>query len=196
MMSGNESHKFTGSQDADHNHMEGADPDNVVAPSQILDCNYPYDRTDSGSGADDGDEDESFHDLQPCFTFESDHEALRGNQDYARLLKTLAVLQAQKIQAVKDVDTLLNAREEALREPLKFVEKLQSGETFDFPAKIAVAEIPDIQWEKYRVNSPAVARKPETRFKGAINWGKAHFSFFPFHFKDHPPIFFFFSRSS
>lgn len=148
--------------------MEVADPDNVVAPSQILDCNYPYHVDGSG---DPGLEDESFDELQSCFTFESDHEALRGNQDYAKLLKTLAILQAQKIQAVKDVDTLLDAREEALRDPLRFVEKLQSGETFNFPAKIAVAEIPDIQWEKYHVNSPSVGRKPETRFKGMSKSG-------------------------
>ena len=67
------------------------------------------------------------------------------------------------------MDTLLEAREEALRDPLKFVEKLQSGQSLNFPAKIAVAEIPDIQWEKYRVNSPVVAKKPETRFKGQVS---------------------------
>lgn len=35
------------------------------------------------------------------FYFESDHLALKGNRDYSDILKTIAILEAQRAQAIK-----------------------------------------------------------------------------------------------
>ena len=83
------------------------------------------------------------------FAFEGDHEALRGNPDYSRLLRAMAVLQAQREKAVRDMDTLLEAREAALKDPLALVERLQRGEGLGLPGKQTLQEVPDIDWEKY-----------------------------------------------
>jgi hypothetical protein len=73
--------------------------------------------------------------------------------------------QAQKIQAVKDIDTLLEAREVALKDPICLVEKLQRGEKLNLPGRQVVAEMPDIEWEKYQIAASNI-KKPETRNKG------------------------------
>lgn len=36
-----------------------------------------------------------------AFCFETDHAALKGNSDYHSLIKTLAILQVQRVQAIK-----------------------------------------------------------------------------------------------
>lgn len=46
------------------------------------------------NGAEDDDEPDEFY-------FESDHLALKGNKDYLSLLKTLAILQAQRTRALQ-----------------------------------------------------------------------------------------------
>lgn len=98
----------------------------------------------------------------PEFTFETDHEALRGNPDYRALLQTLSRLQAQKRQAVLDIDALLTARDRALSAPLALVERLQSGLGLNLPGPQVLARLPDIDWEKYQVADPTLKR-PETR---------------------------------
>ena len=122
--------------------------------SEILGCSYSPSPSDSKK-------DEALSE----FTFETDHEALRNNPDYLALLKTFAILQAQKVQAVQDIDRLLEAKEEALKNPLQLVEKLQRGEDLGLPAKQDIADIPDIDWEKYNIAGSQV-KKPETRQKG------------------------------
>lgn len=44
---------------------------------------------------------------------------------YQRLLQTIAVLEAQRSQAVQDLESLGRHQREALRNPIAFVEKLQ-----------------------------------------------------------------------
>ena len=44
------------------------------------------------------------------FCFESDHVALKGNLDYQEMLKTFAILEAQRTQAIKDLDELIRVR--------------------------------------------------------------------------------------
>ena len=41
------------------------------------------------------------------FCFESDHVALKGNTEYQELLKTFALLEAQRSQAIQDLDELI-----------------------------------------------------------------------------------------
>ncbi|XP_015426582.1 PREDICTED: ZZ-type zinc finger-containing protein 3 isoform X3 [Myotis davidii] len=59
------------------------------------------------------------------YYFESDHVALKHNKDYQRLLQTIAVLEAQRSQAVQDLESLSRHQKEALKNPIGFVEKLQ-----------------------------------------------------------------------
>lgn len=84
---------------------ESGDP----PPSSILSC-------DLSASGDVGD---------APFAFETDHEALRSNADYAALLRAMAALQAQKMQAVRDREKLIEARDEALADPIAFVKRLQ-----------------------------------------------------------------------
>ena len=100
-------------------------------PSSILSCDYPSNDDSVGDAP---------------FAFETDHEALRGNADYTALLRTMAALQAQKkqvgrplpllssfirveifyfVQAVKDREKLIEARDQALADPIAFVKRLQ-----------------------------------------------------------------------
>ena len=102
------------------------------------------------------------------FYFETDHDALRGNPDYLTVLKTLAILEAQKVQAVKDLEILQDARTKAVNDPLTLVAKLQNGENLKLPGKQKIAQLPFINWDKYGLASLSEQatfsiRKPETR---------------------------------
>ena len=59
--------------------------DDLQMPSEIFDCNFLEDK-------------DEVKEIPGEFYFETDHEALRGNPDYHKLLKIYAVLQAKKIQ--------------------------------------------------------------------------------------------------
>ena len=86
-------------------------------PSSILSCDY--------SATGDPPKHESVGVGDAPFAFETDHEALRSNADYAALLRAMAALQAQKVQAVRDRERLMEARDEALADPIAFVKRLQ-----------------------------------------------------------------------
>lgn len=75
------------------------------------------------------------------FYFESDHLALRGDPDYSAVLRTIAILQAQRIQATKDVDRIAEAERAALADPESFIEKLSKGEELNLPGPINVIEV-------------------------------------------------------
>ena len=59
--------------------------DDLQMPSELFDCSFAQDK-------------DEVKEIPGEYYFESDHEALRGNPDYSKLLKTYAVLQAKKIQ--------------------------------------------------------------------------------------------------
>lgn len=63
-------------------------------------------------------------DSEEPFYFESDTLALRNNPDYSCLLKTLVLLEAQRVTAYNDIETLIDLKEQALEDPHKFVEAL------------------------------------------------------------------------
>ena len=88
------------------------------------------------------------------FYFESDHLALRDNPDYLAIMKTLVILSAQKVQATKDIDSIVAAEKKALADPLEFLEKLKNGISLDVPGRIEVLEVPKINLEKYNVKLP------------------------------------------
>lgn len=75
------------------------------------------------------------------FYFESDHLALRGDPDYSAVLRTIAILQAQRIQATKDIDKIAEAERVALADPEEFIEKLAKGEPLNLPGPINVIEV-------------------------------------------------------
>ena len=73
-----------------------------------------------------GDENETYF-------FESDHLALKGNHDYQMMLRLIAILESQRIQAVKDLEKLHECQAEALADPIQFVDKLQRGIDIGLP---------------------------------------------------------------
>lgn len=83
------------------------------------------------------------------FYYESDHMALKGNKDYRMLLRTITTLEAQRKQAIKDLDKLVTAQREALRNPLKFVHKLQKKDTLHLPSAQRIVMLPEIPWGRY-----------------------------------------------
>lgn len=89
------------------------------------------------------------------FYFESDHLALKGNKDYLALLKTLAILQAQRTRALQDLDTLQHIKEEALMDPDRFISILQRGEDIGVPHRQILAEVPNIEWSEYHTSAPS-----------------------------------------
>merc|ERR1719445_2477898 len=109
-------------------------------PSSVLGCNFSNpvcrDKVDDISE----------------FYFESDHLALKENKDYHALLRTLVILESQKIQSIQDIDKLLQVQNRAKENPNSFLESLQKGADLELPGPIQVAELPQIDWTKYNVN--------------------------------------------
>ncbi|XP_041509507.1 ZZ-type zinc finger-containing protein 3 isoform X1 [Microtus oregoni] len=83
------------------------------------------------------------------YYFESDHVALKHNKDYQRLLQTIAVLEAQRSQAVQDLESLGKHQREALKNPIGFVEKLQKKADIGLPYPQRVVQLPEIVWDQY-----------------------------------------------
>ncbi|XP_043462949.1 ZZ-type zinc finger-containing protein 3 [Leptopilina heterotoma] len=97
------------------------------------------------------------------FYFESDHLALKGNKDYTSFLKTIVILEAQRSQAIEDLDKLAICRSEAIKDPISFVAKLQNGNVDEFPGPQTIAEIPFVDWSQYNVATPDMKLRPQTR---------------------------------
>lgn len=85
------------------------------------------------------------------FAFETDHLALRGNKDYCELLKYIVKLEAQKIQALKDIENLAEIQNNALEDPLTFIADLKAGK-INFPPSQSISEPPDINWNEYNID--------------------------------------------
>ncbi|XP_028987355.1 ZZ-type zinc finger-containing protein 3 isoform X1 [Betta splendens] len=94
-------------------------------------------------------EEEEEEDEPDVYYFESDHLALKHNKDYQRLLQTIGVLEAQRTQAILDLETLARNQQEALTDPIDFVEQLQKRVNLGLPCPQRVVQLPDIAWEQY-----------------------------------------------
>ncbi|KAK6627453.1 hypothetical protein RUM44_009930 [Polyplax serrata] len=108
--------------------------------------------------------------VMPCeddddFFFETESLALKGNKDYLKLLRTLCILESQRLQALKDIDKLLEIQDQALSNPIEFVYKLERGDDIGVPCPQTVPEVPEIDWSKYKVSLPPEAFRPQTRQK-------------------------------
>ncbi|MGH0119558.1 UNVERIFIED_CONTAM: hypothetical protein FKN15_032383 [Acipenser sinensis] len=100
----------------------------------------------SSSHATEEDEDEEDPDV---YFFESDHLALKHNKDYQRLLQTIAVLEAQRTQAIQDLENLARHQRESLNNPIVFVEQLQKQVDIGLPCPQRVVQLPEIAWDQY-----------------------------------------------
>ncbi|OCT82540.1 ZZ-type zinc finger-containing protein 3 isoform X2 [Xenopus laevis] len=83
------------------------------------------------------------------YYFESDHLALKHNTDYQRLLQTISVLEAQRTQAVQDMERLGQNQRQALTNPIGFVENLQKKVNIGIPCPQRIVQLPDVSWELY-----------------------------------------------
>lgn len=111
------------------------------------------------------------------FFLDSDCLALKNNQDYQSLLKTLAVLEAQKLQAVKDLEQLVEARDQAERDPLGFVEALTHGSMKALPSRQKVEVIAEINWKGYTDSLQQVVQQKSAIFMNTRKQaGKLHHS--------------------
>ncbi|KAK6484617.1 ZZ-type zinc finger-containing protein 3-like [Huso huso] len=100
----------------------------------------------SSSHATEEDEDEEDPDV---YFFESDHLALKHNKDYQRLLQTITVLEAQRTQAIQDLENLARHQRESLNNPIVFVEQLQKRVDIGLPCPQRVVQLPEIAWDQY-----------------------------------------------
>lgn len=75
------------------------------------------------------------------FYFESDHLALRGNSDYRTVLRTIVILEAQKIEASKHIDQIAEAHRSALNDPETIVRKIAAGESVNLPGPINIQNV-------------------------------------------------------
>ncbi|XP_051943227.1 ZZ-type zinc finger-containing protein 3 isoform X1 [Hippocampus zosterae] len=94
-------------------------------------------------------EEEEEEEEPDVYYFESDHLALKHNKDYQRLLQTIGVLEAQRTQAILDLETLARHQREALADPISFVEQLQKRVNLGLPCPQRVVQLPDVAWEQY-----------------------------------------------
>ncbi|XP_014606626.1 PREDICTED: ZZ-type zinc finger-containing protein 3 [Polistes canadensis] len=102
------------------------------------------------------------------FYFESDHLALKGNKNYTSLLKTIVILEAQRTQAIEDLDKLYDARSKAMKDPISFVAQLQSGDLPELPRPQKIADIPYIDWAQYNIAMSDTRMRPQTRHGNVI----------------------------
>lgn len=103
------------------------------------------------------------------FYFESDHVALKGNKDYCAFLKTIVILEAQRTQAIQDLDELMSTRSKAIKDPISFVAQLQTGDFPELPGPQKIAEIPYIDWLQYNIAVPDARMRPQTRHGNVIS---------------------------
>ncbi|XP_017095646.2 ZZ-type zinc finger-containing protein 3 [Drosophila bipectinata] len=78
------------------------------------------------------------------FQFETEHLALRGNESYANLLRTIAVLQAQRIRVHQQIEELEASRKVYLDNPQLLLDKLRNNEPLISDNYIITAELPDV----------------------------------------------------
>ncbi|XP_032814517.1 ZZ-type zinc finger-containing protein 3 isoform X1 [Petromyzon marinus] len=83
------------------------------------------------------------------YYFESDHVALKHNKDYQRLLQTIVVLEAQRAQAIRDVDSMTAQQRAALADPITFVQQIQNKEPLGLPTPQRVVQLPPLAWDHY-----------------------------------------------
>ncbi|XP_077133667.1 ZZ-type zinc finger-containing protein 3 [Ranitomeya variabilis] len=118
--------------------------DKPPCPTSVAECAAPSTK-DSGGVQPAEEEDEE----PDVYYFESDHVALKHNKDYQRLLQTISVLEAQRSQAVLDMERLSQHQRDAVTDPIGFVEKLQEKVDVGIPRPQRIVQLPEISWDQY-----------------------------------------------
>jgi ZZ-type zinc finger-containing protein 3 len=77
------------------------------------------------------------------FFFESSHLALRSNPDYLKIMKHLAILCSQRTQVHSQIKMIENKRDEAISDPISFLENLKKGSII-FADVIEISEVIDV----------------------------------------------------
>ncbi|KAH8352161.1 hypothetical protein KR084_002387 [Drosophila pseudotakahashii] len=81
---------------------------------------------------------------EDVFHFETEHLALRGNECYANLLRTMAVLQAQRIRVHQQIDELEATKKVYMDNPQLMLDKLQNNEPLIADNYITTAVLPEL----------------------------------------------------
>ncbi|XP_034097443.1 ZZ-type zinc finger-containing protein 3 [Drosophila albomicans] len=100
--------------------------------------------TEPDSLQDECEDDDEIEDEDDVFHFESEHLALRGNQSYTNLLRTIALLQAQRIRVHQQIDELEKARDLYLAQPQLLMQKLRNNEPIIAPNYITTVSLPEL----------------------------------------------------
>ncbi|KAH8334159.1 hypothetical protein KR059_007020 [Drosophila kikkawai] len=88
--------------------------------------------------------DDSSPEDEDVFHFETEHLALRGNQCYANLLRTIAILQAQRIRVHQQIGELETTRNAYLENPQLLLDRLRNNEPLVSDNYISTAELPEL----------------------------------------------------
>ncbi|XP_037538323.1 ZZ-type zinc finger-containing protein 3 isoform X2 [Nematolebias whitei] len=131
---------------------DSVDPENEAVDKDggFIDKKTSEEPRGSQAADDDDEEEEEEEEEEPdVYYFESDHLALKHNKDYQRLLQTIVVLEAQRTQAIFDLETLARRQRGALADPISFVDQLQKQVNLGMPCPQHVVQLPDIAWEQY-----------------------------------------------
>ncbi|CAL9692035.1 unnamed protein product [Knipowitschia caucasica] len=128
-----------GATEETHDEASGAELATVEPEEPVM-------KTTAAAAEEEEEEEEEEPDV---YYFESDHLALKHNKDYQRLLQTIGVLEAQRTQAILDLETLSRHQREALQDPITFVEQLQEQVSLGLPCPQRVVQLPDVSWDQY-----------------------------------------------
>ncbi|KAJ1971252.1 hypothetical protein H4R35_005372 [Dimargaris xerosporica] len=83
--------------------------------------------------------------------------ALDHNPDYRVVSSALVMLENQLQQALLDTETLKAAKDEALKDPLAFIQQLKANKGLpSLPRLQNVVKIPDIDWTCYQVDATGI----------------------------------------
>nr|BAN20986.1 adenosine kinase 2 [Riptortus pedestris] len=83
------------------------------------------------------------------FYFETDFLPLKGNTDYLKLMKTLAILEVQRIKVSRDIQELEELKIQSQDEPFKVKQKILEGK-LPCLSRCKIEKVPEIDFSKYR----------------------------------------------
>lgn len=94
-------------------------------------------------------EDHSSSSDESLFYFETDFLPLKGNADYLKLMRTLAILEVQRIKVCQDIQELEELKIKSFEEPYKVKEQILEG-TLSCLSHCKIEKVPEIDFSKYR----------------------------------------------
>ncbi|XP_030556981.1 ZZ-type zinc finger-containing protein 3 [Drosophila novamexicana] len=130
--------------------------------------------TDTKSVRDESEE--SDDENEDVFHFETEHLALRGNQCYGNLLRTIATLQAQRIRVHQQIDELEKARDLYLENPQLLLDRLRNKEPLIAPNYLTPIRLPELPTltvkQEVKTETPAPNSQPTEEDKNNRNGSK------------------------